>query len=136
MSYPIENLKGMTAELAAKFQAENIHTTDEFLEHARTPHQRVELAHKAGTTPVVVKEFANRADLMRLKGIGGDLSNLLEEAGVNSCKELQHRIAENLHNTLVNINTSKHIAHHVPPTAWLQDWITQAKTLSQTAAEE
>ena len=136
MSYPIENLKGMTTEIAAKIRAENIQTTDQLLEHSKTAQQRADLARKAGTTPVMIKEFANRADLMRLKGIGGDISNLLEEAGVNSCKELQHRIAENLHKTLVDINKSQHIAHHVPPVASLQEWITLAKTLSQTATQE
>ena len=136
MSDPIEKIKGMTAELASKFQASGITNTDELLENARTPHQRTELGHKVGVTAVAIKEFANRADLMRLNGVGGDLSNLLEEAGVNSCKELQHRVAEHLHKTLVELNASRHIAHHVPPTAWIQDWITEAKTLSQTAPED
>jgi len=136
MSDPIEKIKGMTTELAAKFHAEGIETADELLAHARIPHQRIELARKIGTTPLAVKELANRADLMRLRGVGGDLSNLLEEAGVNSCKELQHRIAEHLHQTLVTLNASKHIAHHVPPVTWIQEWITEAQTLSQTALEE
>jgi predicted flap endonuclease-1-like 5' DNA nuclease len=136
MSDPIEKIKGMTAELAAQFHDEGIQTADELLERARTPHQRAELAHKVDTTPVAIKELANRADLMRLRGVGGDLSNLLEEAGVNSCKELQHRVAEHLHQTLVDLNASQHIAHHVPPVAWIQEWITEAKTLSQTGPEE
>src|SRR5262245_41881558 len=123
MSDPLEKIKGMTAELVSKFEAVGIMDTDQLLEAARTPHQRTELSHKVGATAVAIKEFANRADLMRLKGVGGDLSNLLEEAGVNSCKELQHRIAEHLHKTLAELNASKHIAHHVPPVAWIQDWI-------------
>jgi len=135
MSDPITIIKGMTAEIAEKFVATGIHTTDELLVEAKTPHQRTELAHKIGITATAIKEFANRADLIRLKGVGGDLSNLLEEAGVNSCKELQHRIAEHLHQTLVELNASKHIAHHVPPAAWIQDWIIEAKTLSQSAPE-
>lgn len=135
MSDPVEKIKGMTTELATKFKAQGITTADELLAAARTPHQRTELAHKIEITAVAIKEFANRADLMRLKGVGGDLSNLLEEAGVNSCKELQHRIAEHLHKTLAELNASKHIAHHVPPVAWIQEWITEAKTLSQSAPE-
>lgn len=136
MSDPIEKIKGMTAELAAKFEAEGITTANELLAHALTPHQRTELAHKVGSTPHVIKEFANRADLMRVHGVGGDLSNLLEEAGVNSCKELQHRVAEHLHQTLANLNASTHIAHHVPPVAWIQEWIDEAKTLAHTAPED
>ncbi len=132
---PIIKIKGMTAELAAKFEALGIKTTDQLLEQAKTPGQRTELGHKVGVDATTIKEFANRADLIRLKGVGGDLSNLLEEAGVNSCKELQHRIAEHLHKTLVELNASRHIAHHVPPVAHIQEWITEAKTLAQSAPE-
>jgi predicted flap endonuclease-1-like 5' DNA nuclease len=132
---PIEKIKGMTPELAEKFTADGITTADELLAATLTPHQRNELAHKFGTTPVVMKELANRADLMRIKGVGGDLSNLLEEAGVNSCKELQHRVAEHLHQTLVELNAERHIAHHVPPVTWIQDWITQARDFAPTGPQ-
>lgn len=135
MSNPIGDIRGMTAEVKAKLEAEGIKNTEQLLEHAKTAHQRTELAHKAGTTAVVIKEFVNRADLMRLKGVGGDFSNLLEEAGVNSCKELQHRSAEHLHEKLGEIHTSKKIAHHAPTLAQLTEWIAQAKTLAATSPE-
>jgi predicted flap endonuclease-1-like 5' DNA nuclease len=135
MSDPISHLKGITAEVQTKLEAEGIKHTDQLLEHTRTDKQRRELATKVGATAHELKELANRADLMRLKGVGGDLSNLLEEAGVNSCKELQHRKAEALHKTLVELHTSKKIAHHVPNLAAVTDWIAEAKTLSATSAE-
>jgi len=72
---------------------------------------------------------------MRLKGVGGDFSNLLEEAGVNSCKELQHRTAERLQQTLAELHTSKKIGHHAPTLAQVTEWITEAKALAQTSAE-
>ena len=135
MADSISKIKGMTPEVQEKFAAEGIKHTDQLLEHAKTPKQRSDLAEKVGITASAVKEFANRADLMRLKGVGGDLSNLLEEAGVNSCKELQHRSAENLHKALVEHNAEKKIAHHVPTLAQCQEWIAEAKTLSQSAPE-
>jgi len=78
MSDPIGNIKGLTPEVKEKLEAEGIKNTAQFLEHTQTVKQRTELAHKVGTTQLVIKELANRADLMRLKGAGGDLSNLLE----------------------------------------------------------
>jgi predicted flap endonuclease-1-like 5' DNA nuclease len=135
MSDPIGNIKGLTPEVKEKLEAEGIKNTAQFLEHTRTTKQRTELAHKVGTTQVVIKELANRADLMRLKGVGGDLSNLLEEAGVNSCKELQHRQPENLHEKLVELQSSKKIAHHTPTLAQVTDWINEAKTLAATSPE-
>ena len=135
MADPISDIKGLQPEIRAKLEAEGIKNTQQLLEHARTPKQRTELAHKVGTTPTAIKELVNRADLMRLKGVGGDLSNLLEEAGVNSCKELQHRVPEKLHEKLVELHTSKHIAHHAPTLAQVTEWINEAKTLVATSPE-
>jgi len=135
MSDPIGNIKGLTPEVKEKLEAEGIKNTAQFLEHTQTVKQRTELAHKVGTTQLVIKELANRADLMRLKGVGGDLSNLLEEAGVNSCKELQHRQPENLHKKLVELQSSKKIAHHTPTLAQVTEWINEAKALSASSPE-
>jgi len=135
MSDPISKIKGLSPEVEAKLEAEGIRNTQQLLEHTQTAKQRTELAHKAGTTALVLKELANRADLMRLKGVGGDFSNLLEEAGVNSCKELQHRLPEKLHKTLAEIHTSKQIGHHAPTLAQVTEWISEAKTLSASSPE-
>jgi predicted flap endonuclease-1-like 5' DNA nuclease len=135
MSDLISKIKGIDTGLQAKLEAEGIRTTEQLLEHTQTSKQRTELAQKSGTTAVVLKELANRADLMRLKGVGGDFSNLLEEAGVNSCKELQHRTAERLQQTLAELHTSKKIGHHAPTLAQVTEWITEAKALAQTSAE-
>src|SRR5579863_470108 len=124
MSDHIGDIKGITPEVKAKLEAEGIKNTQQLLEHGQTAKQRTELAHKVGTTAVIVKELVNRADLMRVKGVGSDFSNLLEEAGVNSCKELQHRTAEHLHKKLEEIHTSKKIAHHSPTLAQVTQWIT------------
>jgi predicted flap endonuclease-1-like 5' DNA nuclease len=126
---------GLSPDVKAKLEAEGIKNTQQLLEQARTVKQRTELAHKVGTTAGVIKELVNRADLMRLKGVGGDLANLLEEAGVNSCKELQHRHPENLHKRLEEIQASKKIAHHLPNLAQVTGWIAEAKILAATSPE-
>jgi predicted flap endonuclease-1-like 5' DNA nuclease len=135
MSESIGKIKGIEASVQEKLEGAGIRNTDQLLEHSRTPQQRAELARSVGTTPTALKELANRADLMRLKGVGADFSNLLEEAGVNSCKELQHRSAENLYKALVDLHTTKHIAHHAPTQAQVTEWVTEAKTLAHSSAE-
>lgn len=131
----ISDLKGLQPEVKTKLELEGIRNTQQFLERTRTSQQRAELAHKVGTTPVVIKELANRADLMRLTGVGGDFSNMLEEAGVNSCKELQHRVPEKLYTTLEAIHTDKKIGHRAPSVAQVTEWIAEAKKLSATSPE-
>ena len=135
MNATISDLRGLQPEVKVKLESEGIRNTQQFLEHTRTQQQRTELAHKVGTTPVVIKELANRADLMRLTGVGGDFSNMLEEAGVNSCKELQHRVPEKLFSTLQAIHTDKKIGHRAPALAQVTEWIVEAKKLSATSPE-
>jgi predicted flap endonuclease-1-like 5' DNA nuclease len=133
MNDPMSDLKGLQPEVKTKLESEGIRNTTQFLEHTRTHQQRAELAHKVGTTLVAIKELANRADLMRLRGVGGDFSNMLEEAGVNSCRELQHRVPEKLYKTLEAIHADKKIGHRVPTLFQTTEWITEAKTLAATS---
>ena len=129
----ISDIKGLVPQVKAKLESEGIKNTRQLLEHTQTQKQRTELAYKVGTTPEAMKELANRADLMRLNGVGGDFSNLLEEAGVNSCKELQHRVPEKLYKTLEAIHTDKKIGHRVPTLIQMTEWITEAKALAATS---
>jgi predicted RecB family nuclease len=135
MHATIGDLKGLQPEVQTKLESEGIRNTQQFLEHTRTQQQRTELAHTVGTTPGALKELANRADLMRLTGVGGDFSNMLEEAGVNSCKELQHRVPEKLFSTLAAIHSDKKIGHRAPALAQVTEWIVEAKKLSATSPE-
>jgi len=135
MNATISDLKGLQPEVKTKLEFEGIRNTQQFLERTRTAQQRTELAHKVGTTSIAIKELANRADLMRLTGVGGDFSNMLEEAGVNSCKELQHRVPEKLYTTLEEIHTNKKIGHRAPALVQVTEWIVEAKKLSATSPE-
>jgi hypothetical protein len=76
MHATISDIKGLQPEVRTKLESEGIRITAQFLEHTRTPQQRTELAHKVGAVLVAIKELANRADLMRLPGVGGDFSNM------------------------------------------------------------
>jgi prephenate dehydratase len=67
---------------------------------------------------------------MRLKGVGGEMANLLEECGVDSCKELQHRVAANLQAKLKTTNDAKKITHHAPTLAQVEEWIKEAATIA------
>jgi len=135
MNVPIASIRGLEDEVREKLQAVGITDTQHLLEQARTEKQRRELANRTGTTPHVIKEAVNRADLLRLRGIGESFSNLLEEAGVNSCKELQHRIPEHLFQTLKELQASTKIAHHAPTLAEVTEWVAAAKTFAATSPE-
>jgi predicted flap endonuclease-1-like 5' DNA nuclease len=74
-------------------------------------------------------EWVNLADLFRIKGIGEEFSDLLEEAGVDTVPELAQRNPENLHSKLVEVNEAKKLVRRVPGLSQVQDWVAQAKEL-------
>ena len=76
----------MSTELEAKLKERGIYNSDQLLEAARTPSGRQALAEHAGVESRAILELANRADLARVRGIGGVFSDLLEQAGVDTVK--------------------------------------------------
>lgn len=129
MRMNVVELRGMTAGLAETFNVRGVQNSDDLLERALTPKARQELARELGIDTAQVLELANRADLARVKGIGKVFSDLLENAGVDTVKELAHRVPENLHAKLVEVNTEQKLSGRVPRLDEVQDWIAQAKEL-------
>ena len=130
MAHSIAEIKGMNATSQAKLAAAQITTVEQLLEHAATAPQRTALAKQLDVTASELTEWINRADLMRLKGVGTEMANLLEECGVDSCKELQHRVAANLQAKLKATNDEKKITHHAPTLAQVEEWIREAMTFA------
>ena len=62
-------------------------------------------------------------------GIGPQFAELLEAAGVDTVKELRHRVPANLASKLVEVNEEKHLCRRVPVESELQRMIDQAKEL-------
>lgn len=130
VSHKISEIKGLDAGIQHKFEADGIRTVEDLLRETATPQQRSTLARKLGVETSQLLEWVNRADLMRLKGVGTEMANLLEECGVDSCKELQHRKADNLHTRLKETNDAKKITHHAPTLAQVDGWIHEAATFA------
>jgi len=127
MALAIGKLKGTTAELEAKLKARGLDTAEKLFEAVLTTQQREELAAALGVQKQVVQELANRADLARIKGIAGVYGDLLEEAGVDTVKELKGRIAENLLAKLLEVNSAKNLTSKPPTLKNVQTWISLAK---------
>jgi len=129
MATLIGKLRGLSYELETKLQERGIRTSDHLLDAARTVAGRQELAAYAGVETQAILELANRADLARVKGIGGVFSDLLEHAGVDTVKELATRRPDNLYARLVEINTQERLAGRAPTRNAVQAWVTHAKEL-------
>jgi predicted flap endonuclease-1-like 5' DNA nuclease len=87
------------------------------------------LAAKTGISKKLILEWVNLADLFRIKGIGEEYSDLLEEAGVDTVVELSRRVPENLHAKVTSVNEAKKLVQRPPSMEEIREWIEQAKEL-------
>ncbi len=110
-------------------QKAGITTTEALLETAASPRQREQLAATTGIPEKLILEFANLADLFRIKGIGEEYSDLLEEAGVDTVVELAQRNADNLHRVLQETNEREALVRRLPTLKQVRSWVAQAKNL-------
>ena len=122
-------IEGIGETYAAKLQAAGVDTVEQLLEEGATPNGRQELEEKTGIGHKLILEWVNLADLMRISGVGEEYADLLEEAGVDTVKELRRRNAANLHAAMAEVNGEKNLVRRLPSQKQVADWIEQAKTL-------
>ncbi|MEM3601322.1 MAG: DUF4332 domain-containing protein [Candidatus Bathyarchaeia archaeon] len=125
----IEEIEGIGPAYAKKLAEAGIKTTDDLLAAGATPKGREELAAKTGISSKLILEWVNLADLFRIKGIGEEYSDLLEEAGVDTVVELAKRDPENLHAKILEVNEKKKLVRRPPTLKQVKDWVEQAKKL-------
>ena len=125
----IEAIEGIGDVYGAKLRALGIQTTDQYLARAATRKGRQELAEALDVSEKLVLNWANRADLFRIKGIGEEYSDLLEAAGVDTVPELAQRNPENLHQKLLEVNAAKRLVRRPPSLKQVESWVAQAKEL-------
>lgn len=129
MGYKILEVEGIGPSHAGKLESAGVRTTDDLLDRARTPTGRRNLAQQTKLSEKLVLRWANLADLMRINGIGPHYSELLEAAGVDTVKELKHRNAVNLTETLRAVNEREKLARTTPSEAAVRDWIETARSM-------
>ncbi len=129
MPYNIRRIEGIGDVYAGKLEELGIRTLEELLEQADTLQKRKALAERTGISEKLILEWANLADLFRIKGVGEEYSDLLEEAGVDTVVELAQRNPEHLHAKLADINAQKKLVLRLPSLREVTSWVEQAKSL-------
>jgi predicted flap endonuclease-1-like 5' DNA nuclease len=125
----IKGIEGIGETYGDKLGALGIRTKAALLETGATRKGRAELAGKSGLSEKLILGWVNRADLFRVKGIGTQYADLLENAGVDTVVELANRKAENLVEKMKAVNAEKKLVRLLPALSKVQDWIAQAKKL-------
>jgi predicted flap endonuclease-1-like 5' DNA nuclease len=122
----IEGIGDVGAGKLAKAQVGSLAT---LLARGATVAGRRELSKASGVTEKRLLEWVNRADLMRIKGVGEEYSDLLEASGVDTVPELAKRKPANLLEAMTTVNTKKKLVRQLPTEAKVTDWVAQAKKL-------
>jgi len=129
MSYSLLAIEGIGPHYARRLAEAGLRTTEDLLEAAARPKGRAALAAKTGISEALILKWANRADLMRVKGIGEELADLLEVAGVDTVPELKRRRPDALAAALKAANEKRNLVRRVPGEAQCARLIEAAKAL-------
>ncbi|GGZ47658.1 DUF4332 domain-containing protein [Mesonia mobilis] len=127
MAYKIETIESIGPVTAEKLGKAEITTTEALLEKAASKSGRKSVAEASGISEGKILDFVNMADMMRIKGIGGEFAELLKASGVDTVKELRNRNAENLFEKMTSVNEEKKLTRRVPSVKQLQEFVDIAK---------
>lgn len=126
----VEDIEGVGATQAAKLADAGVSSTDDLLERGAKPSGRRSLEEATGISGKLILEWVNHVDLMRIKGVGSEYSDLLEAAGVDSPSELANRNAANLAITFQEVVAARPgIVRRIPSESEVSGWIAESKAL-------
>lgn len=127
----ISAIEGIGPRHADKLRGCGIRTCESLLKRGATKKGRAALAKESGLNDQRILEWVNRADLMRVKGVSTQYSDLLEAAGVDTVRELKRRNAANLAEAMTAANNRKRnkLVQRTPSVKIVQKWVDHAKSL-------
>ncbi len=125
-------IEGIGEAFAEKLRTAGIETVEVLLERGGTRKGRADLALSTGLSEATILEWVNHADLMRIRGVGPEYADLLEEAGVDTVPELARRNATHLHTAILELLEKKELVRRPPTEGMLADWIDEAGKLGRT----
>ena len=133
MANRLIDIEGIGARQARTLENAGVLDTDRLIEVAGTASGRRKLATSTGLSEHQILEWMNRADLMRIDGVGSEYSDLLEASGVDTVKELAVRDPEDLQAKMAEINEARKLTRRTPGLAEVTKWVAEAKSMWATA---
>lgn len=122
-------IRGIEPAIENKLKAIGIVSVESLLEACATKKARTELAKKTGIPEEKILTWSNHADLIRIRGVGGKYSKLLEAVGVDTVPELSKRNPENLYLKMIEVNEKEKLVESLPAKKQIIKWVEQAKKL-------
>lgn len=123
------NLEGIGPVYKEKLSAAGVTSVEDLLEKGAKPKGRADLEFATGISGTLILTWVNMADLVRVKGVGEEYSELLHAAGVDTVVELSKRVPANLHAKIVETAAQKNLVRAVPSLSQVEKWVAEAKTM-------
>ena len=125
----IADIEGIGPKYAEKLKKAGVRSVDALLKKGASEKGRKAIEAASGISSALILEWVNHADLYRIKGVGSEYSDLLEEAGVDTVVELAKRVPENLFKKMQDVNKTQKLVRKLPGAKQVAKWVAQAKKL-------
>jgi nucleotidyltransferase/DNA polymerase involved in DNA repair len=122
----IDEVAGLGVRQATRLRKAGVKTSKGLIEEASTRAGRSALSKKTGLPPRDLKSWVHHADLLRVKGVGGEYAELLVAAGVDTIRDLRRRNPTALVAKIISMNGSKKVVRRLPTEAMVAGWIDSA----------
>ena len=123
------NLEGIGPVYQEKLSAAGVTSVEDLLDKGAKPKGRADLEAATGISGALILTWVNMADLVRVKGVGEEYSELLHAAGVDTVVELSKRVPANLHAKIVETAAERNLVRAVPSLSQVEKWVAEAKTM-------
>ncbi len=125
----IDEIRSLDHKQATRLRKAGVRTTDALLKRGHSRAARGQLSKETEIPTGELLRWVNVADLMRIKGVGGEYAELLGICGVNTVRELRRRSGVALTAKIQSMNGRKDLVRRLPTEAMVEGWIIRATEL-------
>ena len=125
----IEMIEGIGKVRGRLLRNVGIQTVSDLLRVGATRRGRQRVAREVGVSYSIVLKWVYRGDLLRIRGVGRQYSELLESAGITTVTDLSMRNPFALCQRLKVVNKKRNLVRRTPPTKTIEIWVNTAKDL-------
>ena len=126
---PVETIEGIGSGFGQRLRDEGIDTTEKLLEACTTDAGVARVCQCVDLDENTVRNWGTMADLVRIKGLGGQWAELMWRAGVTSVQDLASREVAPLRARFKEVNEEEHRVAELPGENRVTKFIAQAKEL-------
>lgn len=130
----ILDLRYLEPDEAERLVDFGVASTDRLLLVAAHKKGREDISRETGIAEGRLLHLVHLADMMRVKGIGSEYSDLLDQAGVRTLAELQDCGPDRLHQDLIDLNEEHQIVRRLPSEGDVQAWVQDARAISSVVS--